>query len=62
MADAGVTNIQISAVSGHSPDQVKKILETCIVPTYKQDREMVAKLELGRPNRIKKKQESGNDV
>jgi hypothetical protein len=53
LADAGATDIEISAISGHSIDETRKILETYIVRTAVQAKNAILKLEnAGRTRRV----------
>lgn len=61
MAEAGATDIEISAVSGHDIDQTRRILETYIPRTTAMATAAVAKLDAARDRKVNRKSaEVGN--
>lgn len=59
LAEAGCTDIEIAAISGHEIDQTRKILETYVPRTSAMATAAIAKLEAHRPKRERQSGENG---
>lgn len=62
LAEAGCTDIEIAAVSGHEIDQTRKILETYVPRTSAMASSAIAKLEAHRPKKDCQSGKSGKHI